>query len=68
MMQVCLCGAQPGYPHAHDCPYPFYRGSDTQQDIWYSAREVARERLAAYREQAQCMADEDAAHDGEAGG
>lgn len=22
--QICLCGAQPGYPHAADCPRPLF--------------------------------------------
>ena len=68
MMQVCLCGTQPGYRHEPDCPYPLFRGSDTQQDMWYAAREAARERIAAYREAAQHVADEDAAHDDDVGG
>jgi hypothetical protein len=27
MMNVCLCGTQPGYPHEAFCPFPYY-GND----------------------------------------
>ncbi len=27
MIQICGCGAQAGYPHHHQCPFPYF-GTD----------------------------------------
>ena len=45
-MNICVCGAQPGYWHTEDCPYPLYRGTQKQIDAWQAAREVRRLKLA----------------------
>ena len=37
-MNICYCGSQAGYPHAADCPYPFFRGTVEDEDDWYAAR------------------------------
>jgi len=31
---ICLCGAEAGYPHHEACPYPLYRGTDRQMAEW----------------------------------
>jgi hypothetical protein len=36
--QICLCGAQSGYPHAQDCPYPMYWDRDDCTKRWEHAR------------------------------
>lgn len=41
-MQMRLCDAMPGYPHAADCPYPLYRGSRKMVDEWYRERDRIR--------------------------
>jgi len=33
-MNICLCGAEAGYPHDECCPYPLYRGSSHQVIAW----------------------------------
>jgi hypothetical protein len=32
--QLCACGAQPGYPHRHDCPRPLFNPTDAQFEQW----------------------------------
>lgn len=39
-MSICLCGAEAGYPHAPDCPYPLFRGSGQQENEWSAARQA----------------------------
>jgi hypothetical protein len=29
-----MCGAQNGYPHAPECPYPYYGNDDAKQTHW----------------------------------
>lgn len=43
MWNICCCGAEAGYPHASDCPYPLYRGTEAQYDRWLAARFARRE-------------------------
>jgi len=49
--QVCLCGTQPGYPHAADCPFPLYHSGEEAMARWDRERallrEVATPKLAA---------------------
>ena len=33
-MNICMCGAEDGYPHADDCPRPLFRGSEEDQRRW----------------------------------
>lgn len=40
MFNICMCGAQAGYQHAHDCPYPLFRGTAAQEEAWDKAREA----------------------------
>ena len=43
MFQICLCGAQPGYPHNWDCPYPLYAGKTQARVIdWETKRNQIR--------------------------
>jgi len=44
-VNICLCGAQAGYPHAEHCPRPLYRCTDAQADRW--AREAEAMRILA---------------------
>ncbi len=46
MFNVCMCGSAAGYPHAKDCPYPLFRGSDDALEKWDEARERLADRLA----------------------
>ena len=41
-MNICMCGTQASYPHAPDCPYPLFRGSQADQKAWESARQQLR--------------------------
>jgi len=41
-MNICQCGAQAGYPHAEDCPWPFYGRSTEQVNQWLKARDLWR--------------------------
>lgn len=38
--QFCMCGAQPGYPHDPDCPYPYFGHSESEQYRWMKAKEA----------------------------
>ena len=38
-MNICYCGSQAGYPHALDCPYPLFRGSERDVEEWERERE-----------------------------
>lgn len=40
MLQVCLCGAQAGYPHFADCPRPLYQCSAEEEAKWCAEREA----------------------------
>jgi hypothetical protein len=42
--KICLCGTQPGYPHAFDCPYPLYISKPSQSDYikWNTQRNIIR--------------------------
>ena len=42
IFQVCLCGAEPRYVHAVDCPRPLYRATDAQETTWLRERESMR--------------------------
>jgi hypothetical protein len=37
-MNFCLCGAQAGYPHAHDCPFPYFANDPKQVHKWMTWR------------------------------
>jgi hypothetical protein len=39
-MSICQCGAQSGYPHAEDCPYPYFFGDDAGVAKWEQAHKV----------------------------
>jgi len=43
-MNVCMCGAQAGFSHAGDCPYPLFRGGAASEQKWLAARDAIRER------------------------
>uniref|UniRef100_A0A6M3LSV6 Uncharacterized protein n=1 Tax=viral metagenome TaxID=1070528 RepID=A0A6M3LSV6_9ZZZZ len=36
--QICCCGAEVGYTHRRNCPYPLYHATDSQYDKWVAAR------------------------------
>lgn len=33
-MNICMCGAQDGYPHDRFCPYPLYKSTDEEYRHW----------------------------------
>jgi len=41
-MNICLCGAEAGYPHDKDCPYPLYKATHEQYQVWIQARKARR--------------------------
>ena len=41
-MNICLCGAEASYPHEPDCPYPLYRATCEQEQLWMQAQEERR--------------------------
>jgi hypothetical protein len=39
-MNFCMCGAEAGYGHASDCPFPLFNCRDPKrQEQWERARE-----------------------------
>ena len=36
--QICLCGSQPGFPHATDCPRPLCHATAEQEKAWRDER------------------------------
>lgn len=38
-MNICLCGAEAGYPHDECCPYPLYRAVEEREQLWREAYE-----------------------------
>jgi len=36
--QICCCGAEVGYRHRTDCPYPLYRCTEKQYEQWIKAK------------------------------
>jgi hypothetical protein len=38
MFQICQCGAFPSYPHASDCPFPYFGYSPAIVARWLAAR------------------------------
>lgn len=41
-MNICLCGSEAGYPHAHDCPRPLFRCGEAEEARWLAERERLR--------------------------
>jgi len=41
-MNICLCGAQAGYPHDEFCPFPLFRGTEKQERKWQAEWEAKR--------------------------
>lgn len=37
-MNICMCGSEATYPHAPDCPFPYYGMSEKLQQKWLNAR------------------------------
>ncbi len=37
MLNICMCGAQAGYPHDPLCPYPYYGGDVKKESAWMDA-------------------------------
>lgn len=42
----CMCGAQAGYMHASDCPFPLFVTDAKRVEAWLKAREELRARQA----------------------
>lgn len=40
---ICMCGAQAGYPHKWDCPYPYYGSSERCMADWQERRNKIRQ-------------------------
>ena len=45
--QICLCGAQPTYPHTWDCPGPYFGRSVRLITDWHIRREAIRREAQA---------------------
>ncbi len=43
---ICMCGAQAGYMHASDCPFPLFVNDPERAAAWLEAREELRAREA----------------------
>jgi len=43
---ICMCGAQAGYMHAADCPFPLFVADPVRAETWLMAREDLRARQA----------------------
>ncbi len=46
---ICHCGAQAGYLHARDCPYPLYTESALALESWQAGRDRIRATICASR-------------------
>lgn len=46
-MNLCLCGAQDGYPHYPDCPYPLFRATEAQEETWVNCYEAIKAKQQA---------------------
>ena len=44
-MNICYCGAQAGYQHKDDCPFPLFRASSEVEEKWYRDQARLREGL-----------------------
>jgi len=44
-INICACGAEPGYLHEAECPFPLYRGNIEDQNRWYKLRNELRNRI-----------------------
>lgn len=61
--QICMCGVEPGYLHALDCPRPLFNATEAQADRWEQEREAKRahnraladKRNQARRDRNACM-------------
>lgn len=59
-MNICQCGTQSGgYPHAEDCPWPYYGRSTEQVNQWQKARQLWR----AGKQALFAIAEDEQAHD-----
>lgn len=47
-MQWCMCGAQAGYPHERDCPYPLFVCGHAGAAKWEQDRAALAARIAAF--------------------
>lgn len=45
-MNICLCGAQDGYPHLPECPFPYYGNDVIIMQKWVTERLVRMQALA----------------------
>jgi regulator of extracellular matrix RemA (YlzA/DUF370 family) len=41
-MNICMCGAEAGYPHNQLCPRPLYRGSAAAETKWLEEFDAAK--------------------------
>lgn len=46
VLNICQCGAQAGYPHKPDCPWPYFGAAPTICERWKRDRAALREQLA----------------------
>jgi hypothetical protein len=47
-MNICMCGAQAGYPHNVNCPRPLYRGSAADEAKWLKVYEANKADRSGY--------------------
>lgn len=50
-MQICQCGVQAGYPHAEDCPYPYFPDDQAGVERWDHERGLKRQVLRSYADE-----------------
>lgn len=44
VINICACGAQAGYPHRKDCPYPYF-GNDPDKLKKWIADQKSKKRM-----------------------
>jgi hypothetical protein len=50
----CLCGAQVGYPHKSDCPWPYYGHARAMEEKWLADRKRLRQLAEEQKEEDAC--------------
>lgn len=56
-MNLCLCGVEASYPHAVDCPRPFFGDARSPACLdWYEEQKIIRARFQAIRDRLEVHA------------
>lgn len=51
-LNICMCGAQDGYLHHEDCPFPYFGNDTTKIAVWIKQNTDRRK----FRLENECMA------------